>query len=34
MVQAVDDFGTLGPESGYFTFHMVLRDPDVWGPIK
>lgn len=34
MVQAVDDFGATGPESGYFTFHIVLRDPDVWGPIS
>lgn len=34
MVQAVDDFGATGPESGYFTFHIALRDPDVWGPVN
>lgn len=29
----VDDFGNLGPPSGFFTFHKALRNPDVYGPL-
>jgi len=29
----VDDFGNLGPPSGFFTFHKALRNPDEYGPL-
>lgn len=29
----MDDFGNLGPPSGFFTFHKALRNPDEYGPL-
>ncbi|HET8640355.1 MAG TPA: PASTA domain-containing protein [Pseudonocardiaceae bacterium] len=32
-VFALDDFGNVGPPSGFFTFHVALRNPDEYGPL-
>lgn len=32
-VFAMDDFGNVGPPSGFFTFHKSLRNPDEYGPL-